>query len=38
VRGIEAYIRGLAVCRRESLSRSVSLCYTGTYEQNVQNR
>src|SRR5436853_7457562 len=28
----------LAVCRREILSRSTNLCYTATYDSNLQNR
>jgi hypothetical protein len=26
------FVAYLAVCRRETLSRSANLCYTGTYE------
>ena len=35
---VEALFRELAVCRREPLSGSGTLCYTMTYETNIQKR
>ena len=29
---VNVFLQQLAVCRREILSRSANLCYTGTYE------